>query len=346
MLITIFYVGSQDRVNSVGKTLAQVENTFESETIFTFHTATRDNLFSQLEDVNHRHTQLQSQLKDAEADREWAKALEQELEAAKKERQQAIDERDKALASSVVASNDRERQILRLFKHVAEETLGADPKHPRETKNWFHLDGQKVVPAKYEQMNLDNLLNIALVEPKCREMIAQNTFFELKALQKGSDIEMVQHCIQTQDDDREGSSFYIVGSVPCSQDLKTQPQLFYALYSWRQFYLQCFPKKTAAFLEYLAFMTKYGIIYPVPTLVKFDNKIRQFYVQHPHLNWDMTGPQVQRFLLDANIDLQQANSQFTSFNMPQKQKSCSRHHGGSGGHWQQAWNQGQQYQHH
>ena len=38
----------------------------------------------------------------------------------------------------------------------------------------------------------------------------------------------------------------------------------------------------------------------------------------------MTGPQVQCFLLDANINLQQANSQFTSFNTPQKQKSCSQ----------------------
>ena len=170
-----------------------------------------------------------------------------------------------------------------------------------------------------------------------------NTFFELKALQKGSDIKMVHQRVQTQDDEGEGSSFYIVGSAPRSQDLKTRPQLFYALYSWGQFYLQCFPEKTTAFLEYLAFMIKYGVIYPVPMLVKLDNKIRQFYVQHPNLNWDMTGLQVSRFLLDANIDLQQANSQFTAFNTPQKQKSHSRHRGGGGGR-RQAWNQGQNQQ--
>ena len=198
-----------------------------------------------------------------------------------------------------------------------------DPKRPCETKNEFHLDGQKVVLAKYEQMNLDNLLNIASVEPKCCKMITQNTFFKLKALQKGSNIEMVHQCMQTQDDDRDGSSFYIVVLAPHSQDIKTHPQLFYALYSWGQFYLQCFPEKTVTFLEYLAFMTKYGVIYLVPSLVKLDNKIHQFYVQHPHLNWDMTGPQVQHFLLDTNINLQQANSQFSSFNTPQKQKSCS-----------------------
>ena len=108
---------------------------------------------------------------------------------------------------------------------------------------------------------------------------------------------------------------------------------------YTQFYLQCFLQKVASFLEYLAFMTKYCVIYLVSILVKLDNKIRQFCVQHTELNWDMTGPQVQQYLLDVNINLQQVNSQFNTFSTPQK---CSKSHrcGGRGRQKQQSWNQG------
>ena len=301
--------------------------------------ADRDKLFSQLEEMNEKHEQMRKELEAAEQERTRRGELELELEKAKQDRQEALDERDRALSSSLMAKTERERQILRLFKRAAEETLGPDPKKPKENKSEFELDGQKTIPAKYEEMDLTNLLNIASVEPKCREMIGQNIFFELKALQKGSEIE--QQRVVVQNDDGETPAYYVVGSSPKSHDLKTRPQLFYVLYSWGQFYLQCFPQKTAAFLEYLAFMTKYGVVYSVPTLVKLDNKIRQFYVQHPQLNWHMTSPQVQRFLLDANIDLQQENAQFNTFATPVKQKQKSRRRGGGGSRRQQGWQQNQ-----
>ena len=149
--------------------------------------ADQEKLFSQLEEMNEKHEQMRkelevAELEVAEQERTRRKELELELEKAKQDRQAALDERDKALSSSLVAKTEREQQILRLFKRAAEETLGPDPKKPKENKSEFELDGQKTIPAKYEEMDLTNLLNIASVEPKCREMIAQNIFFELKAL--------------------------------------------------------------------------------------------------------------------------------------------------------------------
>ena len=180
--------------------------------------ADRDKLFSQLEEMNEKHEQMRKELEAAEQERTRRGELELELEKAKQDRQEALDERDRALSSSLVAKTERERQILRLFKRAAEETLGLDPKKPKENKSEFELDGQKSIPAKYEEMDLTNLLNIASVEPKCREMIGQNIFFELKALQKGSEIE--QQRVVVQNDDGETPAYYVVGSSPKSHDLK------------------------------------------------------------------------------------------------------------------------------
>lgn len=116
-----------------------------------------------------------------------------------------------ALVSSVVANMECDHQIICLFKRAAEEIPEPESKKSHESKSEFHLNSQKIIPTKYEQMDLTNLLNISSVEPKYHKMITQNTF-EFKAFQKGSNIEMVQQKVVAHDEDREGPCYYLVGS--------------------------------------------------------------------------------------------------------------------------------------
>ena len=113
----------------------------------------------------------------------------------------------------------------------------------------------------------------------------------------------------------------------------THPELSQLLYEFGQFYLQLYSAKATAFLEYLTFLTKYGIVFSVLLLVKLDNNIRHFYVQRPHLNWDVTRVEVQRMVKDAEIEMQDkyANTGAPKANMathtPQ-QTSQGQHQGG------------------
>ena len=64
----------------------------------------------------------------------------------------------------------------------ADERCTADgeplPKRPWEDpKREFDLDGLKIVPAKYDRMDIEGLLTMSAVEPKCIEMIAKDQFF-------------------------------------------------------------------------------------------------------------------------------------------------------------------------
>ena len=98
------------------------------------------------------------------------------------------------------------------------------------------------------------------------------------------------------------------------------------LYGWGQYYLQCFPEKAAAYLEYLQFLTKYGVIYSVPTLIRLDNRINQYFVQHLELQWDTTCPFVQRVLLDIGIEVQKGILQALPVQVPLVSPQPQRNH--------------------
>ena len=106
-------------------------------------TASQDTLFEQLAKINVKHAELKKQLEDAKNEHECQKELAEELKWAKKENQDAEEECDKALESSVFARIECECQIIHLFHRAAEDTLGPDTKKPHDSKSEFHLNGQK-----------------------------------------------------------------------------------------------------------------------------------------------------------------------------------------------------------
>ena len=115
------------------------------------------------------------------------------------------------------------------------------------------------------------------------------------------------------------------------------PELLQLLYEFGQFYLQVYLAKATSFLEYLAFITKYGIVFSVPVLVNLDNNIRRFYVQRPHLNWDVTRVEVQHMVKDAEIEMQDkyvntgASKSTTAAHNPQQNSQTPRQGGGHSG---------------
>ena len=60
------------------------------------------------------------------------------------------------------------------------------------------------------------------------------------------------------------------------------------LYSFGQYYLQYFPEKAAAFLEYLWYLTTYASEFTVQGLLKLDNELRRLYVLNPEWNWEQS----------------------------------------------------------
>ena len=84
---------------------------------------------------------------------------------------------------------------------------------------------------------------------------------------------------------------------------KTRPEFYTLLYTFGQYYLQFFLGKTASFLEYLSFLTKYTAKYPISILIQLDNSIWHFFVQRPLLNWDVTYPEIDRYVKDVDIEL-------------------------------------------
>ena len=129
---------------------------------------------------------------------------------------------------------------------------------------------------------------MSMVDPSCREMIANNVSFPLPFLTKVDDFEL--SCLKISARYGEEEECRVTVDPHKGTGPKTRPEFFQLLYLFGQFYLQCYPEKTAAFLEYLSFLTKYGIVYTVQLLVKLDNQIRRYFVQHPTLNWDVTTP--------------------------------------------------------
>ena len=140
------------------------------------------------------------------------------------------------------------------------------------------------------------------------------------------DLDFTHQCILTDAEDSAGCVLTVSSGCVKTQQPKSRLNFFQLLYSFGQFYLQCFPQKTATFLEYLSFLTKYGSYYPVATLIKLDTSIHRFFVQRPHLNWDVTHPEVSHFIKDADIEVTKLNaaSKQNSKLKPRQQSKSSR----------------------
>ena len=103
--------------------------------------------------------------------------------------------------------------------------------------------------------------------------------------------------------------------------------------------------KTVAFLEYTSFLTKYANHYPMPMLVKLDNSIRRFFMQCLALNWDVTRPEIGRFLTGANIELARLTATLSKASNQQSSHLKSYISGGSGSTSYQGYHNHQSYNH-
>ena len=269
-------------------------------------------LLKEIQDYNRRKEEMDQKLREAAEIERHNLDLQGQLDCAKT--MVASAEKDKELAIKAKEAAIREKKdeellnAIQKFKHCSDHYEDSSlVKKPRMEKREFDIDGSKLVPAKYTEMNLEGLINIAAVDMRSREMIAKNEFFELFLLMRTDDFDhTVSRRTSGDSEDKEA-----LAQVKAQQP-KTRPELFQLLYAFGQYYLQCYPEKTAAFLEYMGFLSKYGQIYSVPILVKLENSIRRFYVQHPQLNWDITRPETQRMVRDADLEQSKLNAQKTT----------------------------------
>ena len=200
-----------------------------------------------------------------------------------------------------------------------DEEEASSLKRSRADKSEFYLNGEKKVPAPYSKMMMEELLNPGSVDPQCREKIGRDEFFKLHHLFNADDLEA--GCARQSREEGTSVVPFNAGAshkgAPCSRS-----ELFQLLYAFGQYYLQCYPQKACGFLEYLAYISKYGQTYSVPTLVKLDNSIRRFFIQRPALNWDVTHREIDRFEKDANI-YQEKEKRSQSGHTPSKGRGSS-----------------------
>ena len=156
----------------------------------------------------------------------------------------------------------------------------------------FQLDRTKTVPALYKGMNMDGLLNHSSMDPHAREWIALHRWCELYQLDRADDLSTMK---------APSLSVEEVLAPLKPQHPKTKPALFQLLYTFGQYYSQVFPEKSAAILEYLHWLTRYGQTLSLPVLIMLDNSVRKFYIERPLLNWDVTNANFRRFYDDAKL---------------------------------------------
>ena len=296
----------------------------------------------QIEEMAKQQDKMCEKLQKAEEAKQAchsAGCREEKTKQVQKETEQPLKERDSA------------QSPWQNLRKIAINEFEPPETKPQEEKSEFDLDGAKKVLAKYTKMNLDNLMGLSAVDPKCREYIAKNVFFEIKHLYKFDEVAFTQQRIAEAGGD--GTERVITVPNPKNSNPVQHPEFFSMLYGWGQYYLQCYPKKSAAFLEYLQFLTKYGVMYSVLTLIRLDNQICQYFIQHSDMQWDTTSPFIQRVLLDIGIEVQkgilqalptqvtlvspqpQRDNQSQAGNHNNQSQNCSgsghsHHHGGGG----------------
>ena len=109
----------------------------------------------------------------------------------------------------------------------------------KDQKCEFNLDGSEVIPAEYDGMDVQGLLSMSAVEPKCHKMIAKNQFFELHHLHKADGLEFSQQRILTDADESDGCIVTVSSNVSKSQQPKSRPEFFQLLYSLYYNFREC-----------------------------------------------------------------------------------------------------------
>ena len=156
-------------------------------------------------------------------------------------------------------------------------------KHFKEDKSDFGLNGPMLTLAKYSGMNFSGLIHQYKVERKFRNKIACDEYFDLVKLFKVEDTRIETPFVTNLQD-----SGLLTVNVPKSALPKTKGDVISLLYAFGQYYLQVYPGKAAAFLEYFAYLTSYSSEFTVQGLLKLDSEIRRLYMLNPTWNWEQS----------------------------------------------------------
>ena len=151
-----------------------------------------------------------------------------------------------------------------------------------EEKSEVTVDGVKKVPAEYCGTNMEGLVMHSSVPVKVRNMIAKNEFLELSRM------------FNSEETVAANIGGFTIMSAANNKSITKKSEVFYLLYQFGQYYLQVFPEKAIAFLEYLGFLTKYAASFSVQGLIKLDSALRTQYTAHPVWNWDQSRIQINR----------------------------------------------------
>ena len=98
-------------------------------------------------------------------------------------------------------------------------------------------------------MNLQGLIYIKTVDANCHKHIAKNKFFELSDLLKADSLHYCpQHTVTHTEELPDGRVIsYTVPLQSKASGPKTRPELYQLLYTFGQYYLQCFQRKQLGF---------------------------------------------------------------------------------------------------
>ena len=144
-------------------------------------------------------------------------------------------------------------------------------------------------------MNTKGLRTLETVDQNVCDKIARNEFVELVSLHK---VEDAEHSHRKQGGvDTENSA--------SKMSIKDWLEFFYLLYKFGMYYLQCYPEKAVDFLEYMAFLTRYGKKYMVSQLVRLHTSCCRYFVQNPEVNWDPSLPHIKRFVHDIQVEAEE-----------------------------------------
>lgn len=205
----------------------------------------------------------------------------------------------------VKESSSRQNDNLALAVDALKALQKASEKKKVEQKREFEPNGVKTEPAAYNGMMANGLLNISRVDPKCREMIAKDQMVDLFALLPTESYSAVTHKrTVTTVDETTGETHTVTTESPeiKAQPQRGRPEIFRMLYVFGEVYLQVYPTKTMGFFEILGFLTKYAAGYPLAIFTKLERDIRGFYVANPALCWNITHPEIQEFIREADLE--------------------------------------------
>ena len=98
-------------------------------------------------------------------------------------------------------------------------------------------------------MNLQGLIYIKTVDVNCHKHIAKNKFFVLSDLLKADSLHYCpQHTVTHTEELPDGRVIsYTVPLQSKASGPKTRPELYQLLYTFGQYYLQCFQRKQLGF---------------------------------------------------------------------------------------------------